>query len=172
MIRRMLMIVAMVLVLCAAKSTIGTDFKADALPSLDVGKTTLAQATALLGAPPQSSQVGVTGATVYTWSYIEAKASIWTGKGSAVNKRAVLVFNSDGTFQRILQLDGIVLSPADTERLISRPAIAAAPLVRAAQQGAAQVTNQSAARQYRCTDEKGQPYITVTADPPAGCVVQ
>lgn len=29
-----------------------------------------------------------------------------------------------------------------------------------------------AARQYRCTDEKGQPYITVTADPPSGCVVQ
>ncbi len=28
------------------------------------------------------------------------------------------------------------------------------------------------AHQYRCTDEKGQPYITVTADPPAGCVVQ
>lgn len=31
---------------------------------------------------------------------------------------------------------------------------------------------QDAIRQYRCIDEKGQPYITVTADPPAGCVVQ
>jgi len=115
----------LVLGLVAAKSEIGQDFNDANLPKLEIGKTTLQEAVTLLGAQPQISTVGHSGATAYTWQYIESKASLWTGKSSAQSKLVMLVFNTDGTFQRILQMQGITLDPDSHQRLFSAPAAAA-----------------------------------------------
>lgn len=124
--KRILLAIAAVLLLAGAKSTIGEDFDAANLQQLQINHTTLPQAVALLGAEPAGSTVGKSGAVAYTWHYTEAKGSMWTGKSSAVSRRAVLIFNTDGTFQRILQLDGVVLPPAEHRRLLADPAAALA----------------------------------------------
>lgn len=124
--KRILFTLFVVIVLAGAKATVGNDFNADNITQLQINQTTLSQAVALLGAEPASSAVGASGATAYTWHYIQAKASLWTGKSSSTNKRAMLVFNTDGTFQRILQLDGVVLPPDEHRRLMTDPAAALA----------------------------------------------
>ncbi len=124
--KRILFALFAVIVLAGAKATIGSDFNADNITQLQINQTTLPEAVALLGAQPTSSAVGASGATAYTWNYIQAKTSLWTGKSSSTNKRAMLVFNTDGTFQRILQLDGVVLPPDEHRRLMTDPAAALA----------------------------------------------
>lgn len=113
------------LLLMAAKAEVGHSFNDGNLPKLEAGKTTLAEAVALLGAEPQFSTVGNSGATAYTWQFVESKASLWTGKSSTQSKLVMLVFNTDGTFQRILQMQGITLDPESHQRLFSAPVAAA-----------------------------------------------
>ena len=48
-------------------------------------------------------------------------------------KQVTLVFNTDGTFQRILRMQGITLDADSHKRLFADPAAKAAPHVRAAQ---------------------------------------
>jgi len=175
--RKLLLAGTMVLALCAAKATNGVDFKDGNLAQLEIGRSSLQDAISLLGTSPQASQVGVTGSLVYTWLYVEATASMWTGNSKVKRRSLQLVFNPDGTFQRIGDMEGVMLDPATMKRLFSDPAAEAAPKVQAALSGQAKThpvgqPTAPQAHQYRCTDEKGQPYITVTADPPAGCVVQ
>lgn len=125
------LVALLVLLLCAAKSTIGQNFTEANLPQLQIGVSTLPDAVGLLGAQPQSSQAGASGATAYSWQFIEAKGSMWTGKVQSASKRVVLVFNTDGTFQRILQMDGITLDPATHKRLFTDPAAAYAAKIAA-----------------------------------------
>ncbi|HEL3850642.1 TPA: hypothetical protein UMZ03_001360 [Stenotrophomonas maltophilia] len=120
--KKLIFPLVVLLVLLGAKAVIGQDFKDQNLKHLVVGKTTLSEATALLDAPPLRSSVGASGATGYTWQYIQSNASLWTGNVRSSSKQVILVFNTDGTFQRIFQMDGIQLSPEDLERLFSRPA--------------------------------------------------
>lgn len=126
---------ALVALLCGAKATNGADFNATNLPQLEIGKSSLQDAISLLGAQPQASQMGITGSLVYTWLYVEAKASIWSGNSSVKRKSVALVFNPDGTFQRIGGMEGITLDPAAMKRLFSDPAVQAAPKVQAALHG-------------------------------------
>lgn len=114
-----------VLMLCAAKSTIGNDFDDKALPRLEVGVTPYYDVKALLRAEPVSSQVGATGNIGYRWYFFESKVSVWTFRGKTRAKEAILVFDRNGIFLRILKLDGITLSPADTNRLMIAPTEAA-----------------------------------------------
>lgn len=108
--------------LTGAKATVGQEFNAANIAQLEVGKTTLAEAVALLGVEPQSSTVGKSGATAYLWQHVLAKSSVWTGRSDTQIKHVMLVFNTDGTFQRILQLRGIDLDPDDRQRLMDQPA--------------------------------------------------
>lgn len=124
---------ALVIFLAAAKATVGADFNDANLPQLQVDATTLPEAIALLGTEPQSAKVGATGATAYTWHYVQSKAGMWSGKVSTEQKLVVLVFNTDGTFQRILQMRGITLDAGSNKRLFTDPAAKAAPHVQAAQ---------------------------------------
>ncbi|AMV00313.1 outer membrane protein assembly factor BamE domain-containing protein [Xanthomonas citri] len=124
--KRMFWLIAMLCVLCGAKATLGADFEAKNLAQLEVGKTTLQQAIALLGTPPASSVVGRSGATGYRWQYIASKASMWTGQSSTESKQVVLVFGTDGRFQRILELQGIQLDMESHQRLLVEPAAHAA----------------------------------------------
>ncbi|WP_414604325.1 hypothetical protein [Stenotrophomonas sp. AR029] len=110
------------LLLTAAKATVGQEFNANNLAQLEVGKTTLAEAVALLGAEPQSSTVGKSGATAYLWQHVQSKSSVWTGRSDTQLKHVMLVFNTDGTFQRILQLRGVDLDPDARKRLMEQPA--------------------------------------------------
>lgn len=128
---------ALVICLAAAKATIGVDFNEANLAQLQVDRTTLAEAVALLGTEPQSAQAGATGATAYTWQFVQSKSSMWSGKLATQQKRVVLVFNTDGTFQRILSMQGITLPAESHRRLFTDPAAKAAPHVRAAQAAAA-----------------------------------
>lgn len=128
---------ALVILLAAAKATVGVDFNDANLPQLQVDKSTLPETVTLLGTEPQSSQAGATGATAYTWQFVQSKAGMWTGKLATQQKRVVLVFNTDGTFQRILQMQGITLDAESHKRLFADPAAKAAPHVRAAQAAAA-----------------------------------
>ena len=132
--KRILFVLFAVVVLAGAKATAGNDFNADNLTQLQINQTTLPQAVALLGAEPESSAVGRSGATSYTWYHVAAKSSLWTGKSSATGKRAMLVFNTDGTFQRILQLDGVVLPPEEHRRLMTDPAVEARTLMQGSDQ--------------------------------------
>ncbi|MGH8037024.1 MAG: hypothetical protein ACREPD_04710 [Stenotrophomonas sp.] len=120
--RKFCLAIAAVVLLTGAKATIGEDFDAANVSKLQVGQTTLPQAVELLGAEPQSSTVGKSGAIAYGWSHVLAKSSMWSGKTSAESKRVVLVFSTDGTFQRILQLSGVQLADADRARLMVEPA--------------------------------------------------
>lgn len=123
---------ALVIFLTAAKLTIGADFNNANLPQLQIGKTTLPEAVSLLGVKPEQSEVGVTGATAYTWRYTLSKAGLFTKEEVKV-KQVTLVFNTDGTFQRILRMQGITLDADSHKRLFADPAAKAAPHVRAAQ---------------------------------------
>lgn len=116
----------MVLLMCGLKVTVGTNFNDANLPQLKIGQTTLAEATKLLGRPADSTQVGQSGAVGHTWTYVLTKASMWTGNVKGSTKSVMLVFNTDGTFQRILTMEGIVLSPEDMRRLVAEPAAARA----------------------------------------------
>ena len=120
--KKLVFSLVVMLVLLGAKAVIGQDFKDQNLKHLVIGKTTLSEAAALLEAPPLRSSVGASGATGYTWQYIQSKASLWTGNVRSSSKQVILVFNTDGTFQRIFQMDGIQLPPEDLERLFSQPA--------------------------------------------------
>ena len=110
------------LVLCGAKATVGKPFNEAALPQLQVGVTTIDQANTLLGRAADGMQAGQSGAIGYTWTYGEGKSSFWTGKVTGGAKSVTLVFNTDGTFQRIFRLHGITLDPYDMRRLVSEPA--------------------------------------------------
>lgn len=113
-----------VLLMCGAKFMVGKDFNEANLPLLQIGQTTLAEATKLLGRPADNSQVGQSGAVGHTWTFVQSKSSIWAGNVSSSTKSVLLVFNTDGTFQRIITLEGIVLQPEDMRRLVSDPAAA------------------------------------------------
>ncbi|MGH8053573.1 MAG: hypothetical protein ACREP4_06610 [Stenotrophomonas sp.] len=127
--KKILLALVAVILLAGAKSTIGDDFNTNNLTQLQINQTTLPQAVVLLGTQPVGSAVGQSGAVAYTWQYVEAKGSMWTGKSSSTSRRAVLVFNTDGTFQRILQLDGVTLPPSEQQRLMTTPAIEATVLL-------------------------------------------
>ena len=120
--KRIFAAVVFALVLCGAKASFGDDFKEAGLSQLEVGSTTLPQAVALLGVPPAQSVTGKSGALGHIWMRAEGKSSLWTGKVSSSAKSVTLVFNTDGTFQRILQIQGITLSEADLKRLMADPA--------------------------------------------------
>lgn len=124
--KRIITAVLFALVLCGAKSSFGTAFNDTNLPQLEVGKTTLVEAVALLGAEPMTSTAGRSGAMGYTWTHAEAKAGMFSGKVSSKAKSVTLVFSTDGTFQRILRIQGITLSATDAQRLMSEPAAQAA----------------------------------------------
>lgn len=117
---------ALVILLTAAKATVGTDFNDANLAQLQVDRTTLPEAVALLGGEPRSAEVGASGATAYTWQFVQTKAGAWSGKVATQQKLAVLVFNTDGTFQRILRLQGITLDTESQRRLLTDPAVKAA----------------------------------------------
>ena len=128
--KRIFAAVVFALVLCGAKASFGDDFKEAGLSQLEVGSTTLPQAVALLGAAPTQSVTGKSGAIGHTWTRADTKSSLWTGKANSSVKSVTLVFNTDGTFQRILQIHGITLPEDDVKRLIADPAAertAAAP---------------------------------------------
>lgn len=114
------------LLLCGAKATVGKEFNEANLSQLQIGQTTLADATELLGRPADGSQVGQSGAVGHTWTYAQGKSSFWTGNVSSSVKSVTLVFNTDGTFQRIHALRGITLAPEDMQRLVTGPAAARA----------------------------------------------
>ncbi|MGH8386135.1 MAG: hypothetical protein ACRESJ_11650 [Pseudomonas sp.] len=120
--RKLYLIVAVLLLLTGAKASIGNDFNAQYLPKLEIGKTTLQEAISLLGTPPAQSNVGVSGATGYTWQRVDSKVGFWSGKVAVSSKQVVLVFSPDGTFQRIFQMKGFQLDPEAHERLFVRPA--------------------------------------------------
>ena len=124
--KKFLLALIAIVVLTGAKATVGHDFKVENIPRLEIGKTTLPEAIALLGSPPQMSTVGASGAVGHTWQHIEVKSSLWTGRSGSTSKSVVLVFNHDGTFQRIFQLSGIVLDPESNRRLMTDPAAALA----------------------------------------------
>lgn len=100
-----------------ATATIGSEFNARGLVNLKPGSTTFGEATALLGRGPDRTMTGQSGALGHTWSFIRADASP-TGVNST-NRSVTLVFNVDGTFQRVLQLQGIELSPEERTRLFA-----------------------------------------------------
>ncbi|MDH2180153.1 MULTISPECIES: hypothetical protein [Stenotrophomonas] len=112
----------LVLVLCAAKATVGADFRAEQLARLEVGKSTLQDAITALGTSPQNSQIGITGSAVYTWTFVESKVNWFTARGSVETKQVVLVFNPDGSFQRISDMQGVALDPPTMKRLFIDPA--------------------------------------------------
>jgi len=109
------------LIAACATSKIGQDFKDTNIPLLQPGKTTLDQAVALLGAPPTSSVIGQSGAWGYTWTYIEANANSFSANSTAKSKSVMLVFSTDGTFQRIMSMSGFALAEADRKRLTIVP---------------------------------------------------
>lgn len=113
--------------LMGAKAEVGTAFNEANLLKLEVGKTSLAETIALLGSEPQISTMGGSGAMAYTWQYIESNSSLWTGKSNTQSKLVMLVFNTDGTFQRILQMQGITLDPESHRRLFTAPAATVRP---------------------------------------------
>lgn len=113
-------LIAFVLLLLASCAStppqpIGQDFNQANLPQLQIGTSRLTDAVALLGAEPWQSAVGKSGALVYTWMYAP-------GIGGA--KHLILVFNQDGTFQRIGAMTGFTLDPATRKRLFVDPAAA------------------------------------------------
>ncbi|QQQ00944.1 hypothetical protein [Lysobacter enzymogenes] len=116
----------LVLLMCGFKATVGSNFNEANLPQLKIGQTTLAEATKLLGRPADSTQVGQSGVIGHTWTYVVTKASMWTGNVKGSTKSVMLVFNTDGTFQRILTMEGIVLPSEDMQRLVAEPAAARA----------------------------------------------
>jgi hypothetical protein len=120
--KRILMAAGLVILLCAATATTGRDFNDAALPQLQIGRTTLAEATSLLGAPPAVTESAPSGAVVHVWTFASGKASFWSGRVSSTSKSVTLVFNADGTLQRIGKLQGIQLSAADLDRLMTKPA--------------------------------------------------
>ncbi|HGM5881364.1 TPA: hypothetical protein ACKP5P_001453 [Stenotrophomonas maltophilia] len=122
----------LVLVLCAAKATVGADFRAEQLGRLEVGKSTLQDAISALGTSPQNSQIGITGSAVYTWTFVESKVNWFTARGSVETKQVVLVFNPDGSFQRISDMQGVVLDPPTMKRLFIDPAADATRRIQAA----------------------------------------
>lgn len=122
----------LVLVLCAAKATVGADFRAEQLARLEVGKSTLQDAISALGTPPHNSQIGITGSAVYTWMFVESKVNWFTARGSVDTKQVVLVFNPDGSFQRISDMQGVSLDAPTTKRLFIDPAAGAARQIQAA----------------------------------------
>lgn len=124
--KRIIAAVFFALVLCGAKASFGTDFTDTNLPKLEVGKTTLPEAVALLGTEPTSSAAGRSGAMGYTWQFVNAKTGMFSGKVSSNAKSVTLVFSTDGTFQRILRIQGITLPAADAQRLMTDPAAAQA----------------------------------------------
>ncbi|MGB5908740.1 MAG: hypothetical protein WBG87_15060 [Stenotrophomonas maltophilia] len=119
--KRILFAALVALLLTAATSTVGRPFEAGNLSKLVVGETTIHDAERLLGGSPQHAVAGASGAIGYTWEYIESKVSLWSGKGAVKSQRVVLIFGTDGRFQRIFQLDGIVLPPEDHQRLFAGP---------------------------------------------------
>lgn len=123
---RIAMALLLALVLCAAKAVIGQDFDATQLTRLEVGRSTVEDATHLLGVPPTTTVAGKSGAIGYQWDYIATSASMWTGKVRSSSKSVLLVFNQDGTFQRILRMQGVTLPPDDLRRLMTSPSATAA----------------------------------------------
>lgn len=121
--KKLLQIIVVALAIWAmagcATSTSGNNFNDANLTQLQPGVTTLDDAVKLLGTPPNSSQIGQSGAIGYNWVFVEAKANGFTSKSSVSTKSAMLIFGTDGKFLRILRLSNIVLSEADQARLMS-----------------------------------------------------
>lgn len=120
--KRMFLALLCVLALSGwGKAESGRDFNGAAVTQLQVGHSTLADAVTLLGRQPDTSQVGQSGAIAHAWIHVTGKSSFWTGNVQASIKSVTLVFASDGTFQRILKLQGIELATQDRNRLMTPP---------------------------------------------------
>lgn len=98
-----------------ATSTVGHDFKAEAITRLQPERTTVADAQALLGSAPTQTVKADSGKQVMVWQYIQAKAVM----GSVNNqvRQVTLVFNQDGVMERVASTINIPLSPDDQKRL-------------------------------------------------------
>lgn len=109
---------AALLVGCAS-GHVGRDFNAANLPQLQVGRTTVEEASSLLGSDPIDSARTVHGNWAYEWRFVEATTvgfSTTTGK-----KDIVLIFSADGPLIGIASMSGISLSAADRKRLFAVP---------------------------------------------------
>ena len=68
-----------------------------------------------------ATQAGQTGALGHTWLFI--KSTVVPGVVESKLKSVMLVFSTDGTFQRVLQMQGIDMSPEDRLRLFALPTV-------------------------------------------------
>lgn len=98
--------------LLAACATGGRSFAVDRVAELQPGRTTLPEATAILGEPEQviANDQGVTAAQ---WLHVLANG--WTGHVGT--QQLVVHFGPDGRMKRVYSYQGVPLSEADRRRL-------------------------------------------------------
>ncbi len=114
-----LLVLAAIMAGCAT-ATVGADFDGSKLPALQPGVTTFEQAVVLLGRKPNTTTAGQSGALGHQWVYVRSDAA--AGSVTTQTKSAMLVFNVDGTFQRLLSVQGIDLAQQDRQRLFAAAA--------------------------------------------------
>lgn len=94
----------------SACSTTGDSFRSTALSSLVPGRTTLAQATDLLGAAPVDTYAHGDGSVLARWAY---KVSVVTDAIYA-RQELWLEFGPDGRFERVVRKVNVPSNPAST----------------------------------------------------------
>lgn len=104
-----------------ATATVGRDFNDKNLAQMEVGRTTIDQATALLGAPPTDSVHTAKGNWAYEWKYVRSQANSFTSNVETGVKDVTLVFSGDGKLIGIVRLAGIELNAGDRARLAAIP---------------------------------------------------
>jgi len=92
-----------VLLLVAGCTSSGRDFDPDPLTQLVPGYTTLPQAAALMRAYPVQTYAAADGAFHALWSY-----HVTSLNHLLYRKSALVHFNADGTFERVVDTSGVV----------------------------------------------------------------
>lgn len=100
-----------------ATATHGNDFVAVNVAQMQPGRSTIGDASRLLGRAPDVSHVGQ-GGVVQTWTFISSSANGFTGRVETTSKSLTLMFGQDGVFQRLVSAQNVPLKAADQVRLI------------------------------------------------------
>lgn len=112
---QVLIFTAAAAVSACATSTVGHNFNAEAVTSLQPEKTTVAEARALLGGAPTQTVKADSGKQVMVWQFIQAKAVM--GSVSNQVRQVTLAFNPEGVMERVVSTINIPLSPDEQKRL-------------------------------------------------------
>lgn len=115
---RLILALGLVLALTGAKANFGCDFKEAGLASVAPGQSTKADVASALACEPASTAAAAGGKMVYVWMHSSAKSSMWTGRTSSQARTVSMVFTADGKLDRVLNVQGFQLDPAETKRLL------------------------------------------------------